>query len=178
MKNSRFFALVTYITDLSKILEIISSHSNSIRAYACILHDKDTTSPHHHIVLRTFNTWSCKNICDWFKSSDQNTFCERVYDRTGIIKYLTHENNEEKAKYNESDIIDGGLSDLIPKDEGCDDCFDILNRMINGDNLMDLVREYGKDFVYHFSSYWKLYSIVSNSQNIHNFSIDKLEDPW
>ena len=155
-KKSRFFACVSYITDTEKILTIMQGKQSSIRAYAVIKHDKDKGDLHHHMVIRTHSNWTCQQVAKWFKPNgeEQNTFAQPVIDRNGIIEYLTHENEDDtKAKYDKADIIDGGLDDLLPQEDCADNAFEIINAMLNGMSLRELVRLYGRDFVYHYGSY-------------------------
>ena len=101
----------------------MQSKQSSIRAYAVIKHDKDKTDLHHHMVIRTHSNWTCQQVAKWFKPNgeEQNTFAQPVIDRNGILEYLTHENEDEtKAKYDKSDIIDGGLDDLLPQEDCAD----------------------------------------------------------
>ena len=156
VKHARFFALVTYRTNTDDLVKTICNHSNSIRAYALIKHDKDKTDVHHHIVLRTYNTWTCLSVSKWFfDDTGQNTFCQIVRDRQGIIDYLIHENDtdDEKAHYDKSDIVDGGLNDLLPAECASDDSYEIVQKLLDGVPIRELVKLYGKDFIYHYSSY-------------------------
>ena len=108
LPRGRFFAAVSYIPETAEILELLQRKTNSIRAYALILHDKDETDPHHHLVIRTHSAWTCPQIAKWFadNKNGQNTLVEFVKDRTAIIDYLTHENNDDKHRYDKNDIID------------------------------------------------------------------------
>lgn len=153
--KSRYFALVSYRTDTEELIKILQSKQNtSVRAYALIKHDKDENDSHHHIVIRTHSTWTCSQIAKWFMDdSEQNTFCQIVRDRTGIVDYLTHENEKDKYHYDKGDIIDGGLSDILPIGESSDDSYEIINKMLDGTPTRELARLYGKDFIYHINHY-------------------------
>lgn len=151
---ARFFAIVTYRTDTEKLVDTLTQHAKSIRAYALIKHDKDENDPHHHIVVRTHSSWECVKVANWFKGDDgQNTFAQPVHDRQGIIDYLTHENEPEKHLYDKSEIIDGGLSDLLPATDCADDSSEIVQAMLDGVPVRQLVKLYGRDFIYHYGSY-------------------------
>ncbi len=161
-KKARFFACVSYIADTDAIINIINSKRTSIRAYALIKHDKDETGVHHHIVLRTHSTWSCTSVAKWFKQgTDQNTLCQFVIDRNGIIEYLTHENEgNEKHKYDQSEIIDGGICDILPKGQADDFCAEIVDKLLEGVSVRELVHLYGRDFVYHYPQYVALIEAI------------------
>lgn len=165
-KKARFFSCVSYIKETEKIIDIINSKRTSIRAYAFIKHDKDSTDIHHHIVLRTNTTWTCPAISKWFKQgTDQNTFVQNVFDRNGIIEYLTHENEDnEKHKYDQSEIIDGGVNDILPKGQADDFCAEIVEKMLEGVSCRELVNMYGRDFVYHYSHYMAVMEAIKDEE--------------
>ena len=152
--KGRFFALVTYRTDTEGLVDVLQRKRNSIRAYALIKHDKDDADAHHHAILRMHSTWTCPQVAKWFADdSGQNTFVQLVRDRTGIVEYLTHENEPDKHHYDKSDIIDGGLDDILPAGESSDDSFEIIEKMLAGYSIRELVRLYGRDFLYHYPCY-------------------------
>lgn len=156
MNTSRFFSVVTYNPDTAELAKILESKSSSIRSWAMIKHDKDKTDVHHHIVVRTFINRAPLDVAKWFQG-EQNAFAQIVFDRKGIIDYLTHQNEtDEKAKYTPADIIDHGLDDLIPKGEKDDDCAQILEKMLANVSLVDIVKVHGKDFVYHYNHFARL----------------------
>ncbi len=170
-KKSRFFACVSYIPDTETILTVLQSKQKSIRAYAVIKHDKDNADTHHHMVIRTHSNWTCPQVAKWFKTdnTDQNTFAQPVIDRNGIIEYLTHENEDDtKAKYDKSDIIDGGLDDLLPQEDSADNSYEIITALLNGTSIREMVRLYGRDFVYHYGSYRLLAEDVRNEEGFSN----------
>lgn len=153
--KGRFFGLVTYLSDPQKVIKMIETKRTSIRSYALIVHDKDQADPHIHIVIRTHNPWTCKQVCNWFVDTEtnQNAFAEFVHDRLGIIDYLTHENDPDKHHYDKSEIIDGGIDDLLPKGNTDDLTCEILELLLQGTAIRELVKMYGKDFLYHIRDY-------------------------
>lgn len=155
--KARFFSLVSYLT-VEQVVEIMQSKGTSVRAWALIDHNKDTKEPHRHLVMRTNSSWKPTQVLKWFKGSDEwgdacNTFIEVVHDRTAICEYLTHENDSDKYHYDQSEIIDHGLCDLLPSSECADDTFEIVEKMVQGVSVRELVRLYGRDFVYHYGNY-------------------------
>ena len=113
--TSRLFAVVTYISDPAQIISIICAKSKQIRSFAYILHDRDEADPHHHLVIRTHNSRTCKEICNWFKDdiNNQNTFAAFVESPEGILSYLTHANDPEQTQYDDSEVTDGGIADIL-----------------------------------------------------------------
>lgn len=166
-KRSRLFGLVTYISDTARIVEMIGNKRNSVRAYALIKHDKDAADLHHHIVIRTHSAWSCSAISKWFKDTEtgQNTFAEFVHDAEGIIDYLTHENEVGKYHYSKDEIIDGGLTDLLPRADTCDSSFDIIEEMLSGVSTRELCKRYGREFIYRYASYRAVVEQIKEEEN-------------
>ncbi len=156
-KRSRFFSLVTYIADTGRVLEMLGNKRTSIRAYALIKHDKDSTDPHHHIVIRTHSAWTCPAVCKWFKDTvtGQNTFAEFIHDREAVLDYLTHENERSEGKhiYNKADIIDGGMADLLPREDTADDGMNIVEDILSGYSTREMCKRYGREFIYRFAAY-------------------------
>ena len=155
--KKRRFALVTYISDIAAIMAILSANSRKIRSYAAICHDKDETDAHYHIVIRTFNAFTAKQVADWFNgnsfSGGQNTFAQFVEDAQGIIDYLTHVNNPDKYQYSRDAIIDGGLDDLLPREDYIDNSYEIVADILAGFSIDILLRRYGRELVYHYQQY-------------------------
>ena len=160
--KGRHFSIVTYIEDTAELLGILRKKTNSIRAYALIKHDKDEADPHHHIVLRTHSSWTCAAVSKWFKDNikKQNTLVQFTLDPEGIIDYLTHEDEEDGHHYDKADIIDGGLSDLIPREDARDDTQDIIEDMLAKVPTIEMVKKYGRDFIYHIKHYQKVVELI------------------
>ena len=155
--KTRYFAIVSYLT-CEQLASILQTKSSSVRAWALINHDKDIKDPHRHVVIRTHSTWTPSQVGAWFKGyyngeKEVNTFVEVVHDRTAICEYLTHENDPDKHHYDVSEIVDHGLADIMPSGESSDDTFEIVEKMLEGVSTRELVRLYGRDFLYHYGSY-------------------------
>ncbi len=170
--KGRFFSLVSYQDNTSEILNTLTFKESSLRAYAVIKHDKDNAPVHHHIVLRTNSSWTVESVRKWFsgyvdaKGEMISTLGQLVRDRSAIIDYLTHENETDKYHYDKSDIIDGGLYDILPLDNSVDDSFEIISKMLDGCSTRELVRLYGRDFVYHYGSYQAIVMSIQREENI------------
>lgn len=165
--RGRFFAAVSYIADTAELCDILQRKTNSIRAYALILHDKDEADLHHHMVIRTHSTWTCPQIAKWFADNKdgQNTLVQLVKDRSAIIDYLTHENDDDKHRYDKSDIIDGGIDDILPAGETSDDSFEIIEKLLAGTSVREMVRLYGREFVYHYGNYATIANAIREEEN-------------
>ncbi len=161
-RKTRFFSLMTY-ADEKQLQKVMMKHIKSIRAYCYILHDKDENEPHHHVVLRTHSTWSSFQLRKWFSGlTDKekkpiNTFCEPANDLVALKEYLTHSDDESRTKgkyqYSASDIRDYGIWDLIPKNDSYDSSYEIINKILVGTSYRELVRQYGRSFLYHWDKF-------------------------
>ncbi len=161
-RKTRFFSLMTY-ADEKQIQKVFTKHARSVRAFCYILHDQDDAEPHHHIVMRTHSTWSSAQLRKWFSGlTDKekkpiNTFCEPANDLVALKDYLTHSDEESRAKgkhqYSQSDIKDHGIWDLIPKNDSYDNSYEIVNKILVGTPYRELVRQYGRAFLYHWDKF-------------------------
>ena len=130
-----------------------------------ILHDKDEAEPHHHVLMRTHSAWTTAQICRWFsdlkdkEKKPVNTFCEIANDMDALKQYIIHADTksreEGKYLYAEEDIKDFGLCDLAERKDSYDNSYEILMKVLAHANPRDLVRFYGRDFLYHLNAYYE-----------------------
>lgn len=158
--KTRYHSFMTYAT-LEQINKVIYNHQSSIVSYCYICHDQDETAPHYHLVIRTYDAWSPAQINKWFAfikmETEQNTFNEAVKDLASLEAYLTHSDADsvEKGKhqYDRSQIKDFGLLSTSTCHKSYDDTYEIMFAMQAGMNTRELVRRYGKKFLYHYSQF-------------------------
>jgi hypothetical protein len=161
-KRSRFFSLTTYATE-KQIQKVVSDHVKSMRAFCYIYHDKDENEPHHHILMRTHSNWTTTQITKWFadlkdkEKKPVNTFCEIANDMDALKHYIIHDTpearEEGKYQYSADDIKDFGLCDLSERKDSYDSSYEILMKVLAGCNPRELVRYYGRDYLYHLNAY-------------------------
>lgn len=159
-KRTRQFSIMTYVGE-KNIQKVLYDHSASIRSFAYIYHDRDETTNHHHLVIRTYDAWTSVQVNKWFDhfklEINENTMTEPASDLMALKEYLIHADAESikkgKFRYSEDDIIDGGLFVDIPKKDSYDETYEIINAMLQGAPTKQLVRRYGKQFIYHFSQF-------------------------
>ena len=71
LSKFRNWRLTSYLSE-SQIRDVLDEHSNQIKAFAYILHDKDITdkgepkTPHYHILLCLYNANSLNGLLRWF----------------------------------------------------------------------------------------------------------------
>lgn len=180
MKSTEFF-LISYITELSDIQTILDNKARQITSYAYILHDKDTYTlkdctdkdtgevnteklntlkkPHIHIYLKLNSSRDGDEIKRWFMVRDkdgvvQNCMREVVRSRIGAINYLTHNTVSSKAKhqYPKDSVISFNV-DNIEENEPVDNTYHIVTDILNGIPKLELLRRYGRDYIYHYSCF-------------------------
>lgn len=160
VRKSRYFSFMTYASEKA-VTTTIAKHAQSVRSFAYIKHDKDESEPHIHLVVRTYSTWSEGQIVKWFdwvkQRDNQNTFVEVLNDTVAMGEYLTHEDAESvkagKHIYDRGEIQDFGLFDIVDKRNAFDETFEIVCNINAGMKERDLVRRYGKNYLYHRNAY-------------------------
>ena len=94
------FKLVTYNTNESDIQPLLDKAFK----WAWILHDKDKTDPHIHILCTFKQNKSFEQVRKMVEG-EQNTFARKMEDKYQDFIYLPHsEDFPDKALYNETDI--------------------------------------------------------------------------
>lgn len=161
-RRTRFFSLVCYGTE-RQIQKVVGDHISSIRSFCYILHDQDESEPHYHILMRTHSAWTTVRIERWFaelkdkEKKPVNTFCKIANDMEALKRYIIHDTEEAreagKHQYSMDDIKDYGMNDLAERKDCYDSSYEILLRVLGGANPRDLVRYYGRDYLYHYNCY-------------------------
>ena len=171
--KTRYHSFMTYAT-LEQINKVIYNHQSSIVSYCYICHDQDETTPHYHLVIRTYDAWSPAQINKWFAfvkmETEQNTFNEAVKDLDALETYLTHTDAESvkqgKHPYDRALIKDFGLLSTSTCHKSYDDTYEIMLAMQAGMNTRELVRRYGKKFLYHYSQFVAVNEAIDREEAI------------
>ena len=168
-RKTRFFSLTTYATE-KQIQKVVGNHISSLRALCYIYHDKDEAEPHYHVLMRTHSTWTARQIGRWFadlKDAEKkpiNTFCESAGDMEALKLYVLHQDQksieEGKHRYEISDLRDYGFHDLAEKKDSYDGSYEILLKVLAGANPRDLVKYYGRDYLYHYNQYMEVAELI------------------
>ena len=171
--------LISYLPSTDIINDILEKKIKSIKSYAFIYHNKDIylndiiddkneilhkkgdlKTPHYHIYLRFKTNRDPDEIKRWFMPKGlldenglpYNCLSQKVKSSVACIDYLTHKNEPEKYQYSENDIISYNIDSVLDND--CiDNSIDIVEDMLSGSPTRELVKRYGRDFIYHYSSY-------------------------
>ena len=171
--------LISYLPSTNIINDILDKKLKNIKSYAFIYHDKDIylndilddkneilhkkgdlKVPHFHIYLKLKSSRDSEEIKRWFMPKDliddnglpYNCLSQKVKSSVACIDYLTHKNEPDKYQYSENDIISYNI-DSVLENECIDNSIDIVEDMLSGFSTRELVKRYGRDFIYHYSSY-------------------------
>ncbi len=74
-----------------------------VNAYAYILHDKDTSTPHYHICV-SFDNAKTRSAVKTFLGADENSTADEWRD-DGALRYLTHSGFADKMPYEVESVI-------------------------------------------------------------------------
>lgn len=166
-KRSRNFSLITYLSK-EDIQEVLSFHTENIKAYAYILHDKDNKENHVHLILSLYNATTALAVCKWFRGyvdisgKDINTLCQCMHDKCAGFSYLTHENAKDKYQYDYKDIVGYNQEFFLDSEEYKVDSISMaLEDLLSGVSVRTLCKRYGRDFIIHSRS------ILSVAEMIH-----------
>lgn len=187
-RTSRYFSLISYCSarDIEKIL---ANHRSSIRAYAYIYHNADEATPHFHILIRTLSSWKPLALCKWFSAcvddsgAPVNTLCEIASSIDSLVPYILHETEESiadgKHRYDKSEIISYRLYDLKMQTDSFDSSYEIVKAMTLGISPRELVRRYGRDYVYHYNAYRAVVDAIIEFEGAsRSFSITSNENTY
>lgn len=168
--RSRTHFIVAYI-DKQTALNILEKNLSIINRYAMIYHDRDVyengspKEPHCHIWLNFENKKSIKQVCDMFYTFDESkqkpcTILSELCDNNHYAqRYLLHLDHSEKAQYDIEEVAYYNVNlDHIYDSNSHAGSWEVeaLERLVNGENKLDLAREYGRDFIYHYHQYKRL----------------------
>lgn len=173
MVKSRYFAIVTYVSE-KQLRKVIRKHLNSVRAFCYITHDQDDSVPHIHLLMRLHSTWMPAQVHKWFDglldeyNQPVNTFVEICNDMVAQKDYILHIDSksisEGKHLYSFQDIKAYGWDDLSERKDCFDSSYEILMKLIDGASLQELVRYYGRDFLYHYNQYIDLRDLIRQQE--------------
>ena len=179
MPKVRELFLISYLPSSDIINDILDKKIKNIKSYAFIYHNKDIyindilddknevihikgdlKIPHYHIYLRLKVSREPDEIKRWFMPKElkdenglpYNCLSQKVKSSVACIEYLTHKNEPEKYQYSENDIISYNIDSVLEND-AIDNSIDIVEDMLSGFSTRELVKRYGRDFIYHYSSY-------------------------
>lgn len=178
--RSRNFSLISYIDNEDKLKNILFSKTN-IAYYAYIYHDKDIyedgtpKEPHFHIalILRCARDIDC--VCNYFRVEDKNGLkvnClgQITHSNKDICVYFTHINEPDKYQYDFNDVKSNNVNKFLIDNQE-DVCILIIDDILKGVTTYEMVKRYGKEFVYRYNNYKAIVTDIiiekENSRCIH-----------
>ena len=161
MRGSNY-DVVTYLSE-EEILSLLKSIG--VERYAYLTHDKDLNADgtlkksHTHLVLCFSVRKRATNLVRLFNTTELRVI-ETEKQLKGSFKYLTHETEsaikQGKVKYEKSKLRCNDLEyfdNLSDCELSVDNSLDIVDKINMGVSTRDLVRQYGKDFIFHYGNY-------------------------
>lgn len=186
-KERNQYKFLTFYAKVEDVAYYFKNRVNqgAVLSWGYILHTGETFADgtpkkdHIHALVKYANQKTdraCKTDfkhCN-FKQSDGNPavihYAETTFNRQSALQYLTHENEKDKKTYDKNDIVCSdnffSIFDVCINNEDNDNvCYCILKDLVSGVSLVDLVRIYGKDFVYHYHNYKDILNDLGGVKN-------------
>lgn len=176
--NNRYrnFSLLTYLSP-EQIEKVILKHDRQVKAYAYIIHDKDTNEfgelkeKHIHLLISIINNTTCEAIRNWFKGFEDknglqiNTLAQPMHDICGSYEYLTHETEqareEGKYVYSKDNIKGNNLSYFTDSSkQDIDNLTLAIDDLLAGVPLDEVRKKYGRDFIMHYGHIKMLFNDI------------------
>ncbi len=162
-RTSRKFSLVTYLSE-QHLKDVLSAHSHQIKAWAYAYHyfDKNEDgSPkvkHCHVILYVYNVSTVSRIRKWFRALDDDgkeitTTAQICNDISSMWDYLIHANNPEKYQYPDCVRESSDRYFFMSEDPLDDNSLSIVDDLLSGLSVYEMVSRYGRDFCIHFGHY-------------------------
>lgn len=155
-KKHRHFAMSTYIS-LEEIQEYVKKET--IEKYAYILHDKEESEPHYHLVVSFTNPRTWEGVKKDFAKYEQNTLVKVVKSLDGVLDYLTHKNKPEKYQYPEEAITNNGYyrgASRRNTDIEQDIAVSIVEAILEETPKRELLKRFGREYVIYRNRYESL----------------------
>lgn len=161
--SSKYISGICY--DQEGLSNFVKDNNSVVDEYAYILHDRDVKAdgtlkdPHYHFLFVLRRSRRLSDIQSCMKKTLQGNVllqpCRSVSDSYG---YLTHENDDSKAQYDESSIVSSAdksywkLADISSgSDNSCDSIMSAYLDLLNSMPLTDCAKKYGRDFIIHYN---------------------------
>ena len=173
------YDIVSYLTleDILNQIQVL----NPVYYAVSPLHDLDIKDngehkkPHYHIVL-CFGTKKRGTQLTRLFNTTELRLINTGYQLKGSFNYLTHDSNDckGKVKYEKFKLITNNLEYFENLDDcqGTDNSFDIIDRIIRGCSTRDMVKLYGKDFIYHRKDYLSVAEAIQYEERANNLKLE------
>lgn len=161
--SAKYISGICY--DKEGLANFVKDNNSVVDEYAYILHDRDVKEdgtpkePHFHFlfVLRRSRRLSDIQSC-MKKTLHGNVLLQPCHSVSDSYGYLTHEDDDDKAKYDESDIVSSSDISYWKPDKSSNDsetsCDTIMSAyldLLKSMPLTDCAKKYGRDFIIHYN---------------------------
>ena len=159
------FKVVTYNTNESDFQPLLDKAFK----WAWILHDKDKTDKHIHILCTFKQNKSFEQVRKMVEG-EQNTFARKMEDKYQDFIYLPHsEDFPDKALYNETDIHSNDMSYF---QRGCKKSVDneefVLDLLDDKLTYRQKAIKYGRDYIRNYKIYENFARRIKQEENLIN----------
>lgn len=161
--SAKYISGICY--DPEGLANFVKDNNSVVDEYAYILHDRDVKDdgtpkePHYHFLFVLNRSRRLADIQSTMKKTLQGNVmlqpCHSVSDSYG---YLTHEDEDDKAKYDESDIVSSSDKSYWKpdkssnaSDKSSDTIMSAYLDLFNSLPLTDCAKKYGRDFIIHYT---------------------------
>lgn len=191
--KTRKFAISTYLSE-QQLKNVLEKNRSIIYRWAYAYHDKDVKEdgspkePHTHVWIEFTQPYAVskpRNLFKGFtdsKGKEINTMIEfQKKTDAHVIQYFIHKGYDNKTQYDKSIIqsnnvdVDYLLSLNLETSDSNDNSYTILSTLVEKgfhySNLMELAKEFGKDFIYHWRSYKELAVSIIDQQRMESMQI-------
>lgn len=161
--SSKYISGICY--DSEGLANFVKDNNSVVDEYAYILHDRDVKEdgspkePHYHFLFVLHRSRRLSDIQSCMKKTlDGNVLLQPCHSVSDTYGYLTHEDDCDKVKYDESDIVssadksywkpDNSIND---SDSSCDSIMLAYLDLMNSMPLTQCAKKYGRDFIIHYN---------------------------
>lgn len=171
-KRTRNWSLVVYLDEYQLAQRLITLEN--VRYFAYIVHDKDVLpdgSPkpkHIHLALCLNSARTLQQITMHFTdiaSNAGNAFGQPTRSNKAIIEYFTHKNESEKYPYTEDLIVSNNLEYFKNEDTDEDNTIMIIEDILAGKPIRELVKIYGRELLYHYNQFKQVAEDIREQEN-------------
>ena len=195
--RDRKFSLVSYIPP--ERIKSFLERSEWVQHWAMCTHNRDVLvdgsmkETHTHIVLYTYNAHTSSAIRKIFNryaaslvqndEEPQNTLAQVASDMVSSYRYLVHSDDPKKVQYEAHErIVDlQSYWSALEQSSGYNDVLansgkKMLDDLLSGTSSYEMVRRYGKEYIYHAKQYREMVETVFTEQLRSDITTDRFKD--
>lgn len=176
-EKTRKWSVVTYL-QMDEVLNAISIYQElaGVVHYAIIEHEPETEEKqrHIHIALYFQNARRRDSVCELFKGKG-NAFAEPIKDSQVLVyKYFIHKGYPDKKQYSIDDIRSDNI-EFWNKEVVENTALTIVEDLIRGRDIREMLKEYGRDFVINYQKYYEMASLIKGTREPKETAVNGLE---